>query len=222
MRAAHGTLQALTVAALAGVWTATARADTYSSGQQLIADCMNWRVSVGVGAERKPPEDICREVARPGQWLREACRQVGEKLAGRPVDSVACATWRRYFNSFGDPGAAVADVPDDVWGSRENSDGLRAVLERRLGKDWEQPQVQRELESIGFTCGMSRRFPSREIVDELGTPRFLCIAEVGTTFTSGPLLAHGLDIWVEVQFAEQGKPRRWYSINVTTEGMGAF
>jgi hypothetical protein len=152
---------------------------------------------------------------------REGCREVGEKLAGRPLKEVWCWSWRRYH---GDNLVAVPNVPNDIWDAYEGG-RLREVLEARLGGDWDQSQVHNEIESLGFTCGMTRRFPSREFSDLLDTPRFACIAQVGATVASkrpDGLLAYGADVWVEVQFVQHKQARRWQKIEVIIDGSGAF
>ena len=205
------------IPAAAALWAAVAHAD--GTPDHVTAQCMNWRVSAGSVHDRKPSAEVCREVAAHGKRLRETCHEVGEKLAGEPIETVSCSTWRRS----GEHGrVAVPDLPDDVWNAHANRDRMRALLERRLGKDWEQPQVQKDLEAVGFACGMTKRILSHEIIGELDTARFVCAANVGTTYSAGPIVAYGFDIWVEVQFAERGELRPWQKIEVTSEAAGAF
>lgn len=217
------------LAVLGGVWSVAVRAEAPSEAPAakgpavyLVGRCRQWRVSAGSGPARRVSDDICQEIAARGLTGREACRAVGEKL-GIVAREVWCTSWWRFRD--GAQEYIVPDVPDDVWYPLDR-ERLRTLLEGRLDKDWEQPQVQRELEAVGFACGMTNRINSH-VIDRNVAPRFVCIAQVGSTIaaspsTKHPLLAYGLDIWVEVQFAQQGERRPWRKIEVTSEGMGAF
>ena len=104
---------------------------------------------------------------------------------------------------------------------------MRKLLESRLDKTWEQPQVHQALEAIGFACGMTNRFSSH-VIDLNVPPRFVCIAQVGSSISPDPAAKHlqtlgrGIDIWVKVQFAPQGERRPWVILAVTKEAWSIF
>jgi hypothetical protein len=216
----------LLFAVLASVSIALARAEAPAdalTAQRLIAECKNWHVSAGKQLGR-PTEDICREVAATGLAGRDACRAVAAKLAGDAVGLVSCTTW---FRPDGDRLTDVPDVPDDIWNASRGWDHnrLREVLERRLGKDWEQAQVQKELEGVGFACGMSRDSPSLHVLGELSVPAFMCIARLSSISASSAMRTRWdshLYIWVEVRFIDHAEPRRWRAIIVHFDGYTLF
>jgi hypothetical protein len=203
--------------AVFGSWTGSGQAQS----PDLLARCKNWRVSAGKRQLDRPSEDLCREVAARALTVREACIAVAEKLAGVPGGVVSCTSWAR--REVGDL-TRFPDVPDDVWKAYVHNEVLRAALERRLGPDWEQPQVQKELEAAGFACGMSRNFPSRHVHGEFEKPKLMCTARVSRIDTSWAQGGGVRYLWVEVQFDEHAERRRWRQlvVHVHSDGYTRF
>lgn len=205
---------AFAVAAFSSLWAGLGQAQA----PDILFQCKGWRVRVDKQQLGRPSEDICREVAARGLRRHEACRVVAEKLTGGRLGGGSCTSWyRRETSHLTD----IPDVPDDIWNAYRHNDSLGAVLERRLGKDWEQPQVQAALEAVGFTCGMSREPTSLHVHVEPSTPIFVCSARVswiGTRPDEGGVRY----LWVEVQFVEHADLRRWQRIIVHSDGYALF
>jgi hypothetical protein len=161
----------------------------------------------------------------PPRAYFDVCREVAEKIAGRPVAVARCAAWRS-------PG-----LPEEFWSALDGSPlesmsamrsssevSLRGLIERRLGKEWDQVQVKTDLEAIGFVCGArSDGGPgSREITT--ATPKFGCAGAVGeiAEAPSQARLQLNIQILVTLTFSESGEPRGWREIKVKAGGFAIF
>jgi hypothetical protein len=193
----------------------------------------------------KSTEDLCRDVAKKWsgrfvEWYRandvtgplnatvQICREVAEKVAGRPVEIVWCSSWNQLR---GGELVAVPGPPEEVWNALDGSpfegisikkssrdESLRSHLEHRLGKDWDQVRLRKEMEAIGFVCGVMNRRREHDPLITSSTPKFVCTGGVGEIVgaPSRPLLVFGLYINVSLKFAESGEPQGWQQIEVRT------
>jgi hypothetical protein len=205
---------AFAVAAFSSLWAGLGQAQA----PDILFQCKGWRVTVDKQQLGRPSEEVCGEIAARSLRKHEACRAVVEKLTGGQLGGGSCKGWYRRETSHL---TGIPDVPDDIWNAYHDNDSMRVLLQQRLDKDWEQPQVQKALEAVGFTCGMSRESMSLHVHVEPSTPIFVCSARVswiGTRPDEGGV--HYL--WVEVQFAEQAEPRRWQRIVVHSDGYALF
>jgi hypothetical protein len=218
---------------------------TESMARYLIAQCMDWRVSGGVRGQRRvplgrPSDGICREVVQRvaergveqpeagAKWaplvsLTRVCRGIAEQLAGQSVDLSQdpshhdwgiCETWGHIQAGIGF--VAAPYPPDDIWNALEPPMTIDDLLRRRLARDWDQLRVQREIESLGFVCGMDIVRPSGGLVGfgdvtPSDVPRFVCTVDVLD-------LPNGTDhrIFISVKFAESGEPPGWQEIKIWT------
>ena len=225
--------------------TVEASAQSFTAGCQrwrVSESPMNSRARMPLG---KASDAICRHVAEkwsgrlvemyrtkdgsgPIRALAEICRDIAEKLAGRAVEVVWCSSWeqRRGGHVVPHPGP-----PDEVWKALDGSpfegvavkkssrdELLREVIERRLGKDWDQIQVKTDMEVIGFVCGVWNRRGERDPIITNTTPEFACTGNVSEVVgaPSKPLFLFGLLIHVAVKFADPGGPPGWQEIQVKT------
>jgi hypothetical protein len=162
----------------------------------------------------RPTEQICREFAdtwmsRYAAWQKEGnatamlrsvpaqCKDLTERLAGRPVEIAWCSGWEVGPGSTFDP-------PDEVWaaldishadGGRDRSVLERAVMEmieHRLAAHWDQAQVRDHLRSKGFSCeakadlktsNCSRNLQETFCCQPQTQPMFVVITRVGVTVT---------------------------------------
>jgi hypothetical protein len=154
----------------------------------------------------------------------ELCRDLAERIAGRPVEIVWCTSW---LPPLGRP-APKTGPPEELWEALDGSpfeginiqkssreERLRELFERLLGKDWDQAQVKDDMEGLGFDCGVWNRWGERALITT-ATPQFKCIGGVSelASAPSKPLAFFNLQINVTVKFAESGEPRGWQQIEV--------
>jgi hypothetical protein len=122
----------------------------------------------------RPTEQNCREFAdawvpRLLAWQKEGnssamlravpaiCKDLAERVAGRPVEVAWCSNWGIGRGSTFDP-------PDEIWTALDTSHAtggadrsaleraVKEMIERRLVANWDQVQVRDHLRSMEFGC----------------------------------------------------------------------
>jgi hypothetical protein len=159
----------------------------------------------------------------------DLCRDVGEKIAGRPVEVVWCSSWYQLLSRGS---TDHAGPPEEIWRTLDGSpfegiaakqstrdEALREILGRRFAKDWDQLQITADMEGIGFVCGVWT--PQGDLDRRVTTamPKLNCNGRVGefAAMPSGPpRSSQHINIDVTVKFAETGEPRGWQKIEVET------
>jgi hypothetical protein len=150
----------------------------------------------------------------------DMCRDIGAKLAGRPLEIVWCTSWGtpgRPPDAFWD---AIDGSPFEGMAAKQSSrdERLREVLERRLAKEWDQLQVKADLEGIAFVCGVWTPQGKLDRNITTASPKLNCTAYVSemAAAPSRGLLLFTMQINVTVKFSEAGGPRGWQQIEVRT------
>ena len=168
----------IVVAALS--WPAVAQPGKGLGAAEMAEECARNRLSESTVADRtrkpiyRPTEQVCRELAE--MWLARLvalgkegnsaamwrfvlglCKDIAERVAGRPVEVAWCSRWGSGRDSTFDP-------PEEIWSALDTThaqggadrsaleSAVKEMLERRLAPDWDQVQARDHLRSMGFWC----------------------------------------------------------------------